>query len=280
MDSFKIAKSYYRMGGVQLLARGIQTKLQTTLSEIDVDDDVMKISYNDTIYSVSTEYPPPERWRKYERGVMEPGPKAVINDMLGPGDSFIDIGAQCGDTALYVHSLVGPTGEIHAFEPTKYWYDIFKENIRRNQVENIVANNAAVGDQTGDLPPQDVVGGENDLMDDTFQKDRIPTVSLDEYVEENDVKPDLIQIDVDGADFDVLSGGRDVIQSTPTILELHHEGILDEWDQATEFIFQNCRVFYLDVQGYVPPEHQFKTEIHGPEELDSQEVSFIYLMPS
>jgi FkbM family methyltransferase len=279
MDFFKIfkkSKSYYRMGGVQLLLQGIRTKLKT-LPEIDVNDDVMNISYNDSIYSVSTEYPSPERWRKYERGVMGPGPKAVINDTLDPGDTFIDIGAQCGDTALYVHSIVGHTGDIHAFEPTTYWYDIFKENIRRNQVENIVANNAAVGDQTGDVPPQDVVGGENDLMDDTFQRDRVPTVSLDEYVEESEIKPDLIQIDVDGADFDVLSGGRDVIKSTPTILELHHEGILDEWNQAAEFIFQNCRVFYLDVQGYVPPEHQFKTEIHAPEELDSNEVSYILL---
>jgi hypothetical protein len=53
---------------------------------------------------------------------------------------------------------------------------------------------------------------------------QVQTISLDRFCEANQVLPDFLKIDVEGAEYDVLIGGRETIgRSQPTMLiELHH----------------------------------------------------------
>ena len=39
----------------------------------------------------------------------------IFERCLSPGSIFVDIGANCGYWSAYAASLVGPTGEVHAF---------------------------------------------------------------------------------------------------------------------------------------------------------------------
>ena len=277
--ALELLRSYYDIGGWNLMGKGILTKMQSALGQYPdtIGSEEMDIQFNWRHYTVSTEYPGAERWVKYERGVAEPGAKRIIDERLSSGSVFVDIGAQCGDTALYVHSIVGSEGSIHAFEPTTYWCSILRENIRRNEIENAVARNEAVGKQTDELSPEAVVGGRHELMNDTFEQETVNVVCLEDYIESEGLEPDLIQIDVDGAEYDVLQGAKEYLGTVPVILELHHQKILDAWEATVEMIIDHCNVYYLDEQGLFPSQYPFGTEIGHLSQLRSDRVSYLLL---
>lgn len=272
-----IVRSYHDIGGIQLVGKGLITKVRTILDLYPTAENNVDVGFNGESFTVSTEYPPIERWYKYSQGVAEPGAKRVIRESLTTGDCFVDIGAQCGDTALYALSLVGEEGEVHAFEPTTYWYSILAGNIERNEIENITSNNAAVGESSGRLSPEEVVGGRHELMESTFEQTEVEVRSLDSYISKKGITPDLIQIDVDGAELEVLKGAKDQLGKVPIILELHHQEILQAWEETVDLILDSCSIFYLEQQGELPNLHPFLTEITSKDQLRPDTVCYLLL---
>lgn len=53
----------------------------------------------------------------YLTGHHEPATARIIAHLLGPGDTFIDVGANSGFFTLLAASRVGPTGRVYAFDP-------------------------------------------------------------------------------------------------------------------------------------------------------------------
>jgi hypothetical protein len=51
-------------------------------------------------------------------GLIEPDVTAYLLALLRLGNSFIDVGAHYGYHSLLAAQLVGPRGNVHAFEPT------------------------------------------------------------------------------------------------------------------------------------------------------------------
>ena len=54
--------------------------------------------------------------RKYYFHTHEMFLERIFDQHLGPGDIFIDIGANCGYWSAYALSRVGQSGEVHAFD--------------------------------------------------------------------------------------------------------------------------------------------------------------------
>src|SRR5438067_1424811 len=50
-------------------------------------------------------------------GDLDPKLRWVFSRVLRPGDAALDIGANCGVMSLFAARLVGPAGQVHAFEP-------------------------------------------------------------------------------------------------------------------------------------------------------------------
>lgn len=149
---------------------------------------------------------------------------ALLSNLLKPGMTIFDVGANKGDFALHVAKLIQQNGYIHAFEPVKYAYDYFSENIAHSPriSKNIKLNRFAVYKQDGEVeinifPPE--LSGWNtigfprmstingDIM--PTQSERVEAITLDTYCEKFQIPViDLLKIDVEGFEPEVIEGAK------------------------------------------------------------------------
>jgi FkbM family methyltransferase len=138
----------------------------------------------------------------------------LFQSMVKPGDRVIDVGANIGFHAMLFCQLVGPSGEVVAFEPVKYLYQALSSSIRENGFEpRCRAYNCAVADRPGlgtirhALRTTNFGGGHlaATRADDDHSYDEVEIKVLDDFMSEK--RCSLIKIDVEGAETKVLRGG-------------------------------------------------------------------------
>lgn len=70
----------------------------------------------------------------------------VLIPSLHARDVFWDIGSQFGQFAVLLATVVGPSGQVVAFEPERQSYSLLKANLELNGLRNVRAFNSALGD--------------------------------------------------------------------------------------------------------------------------------------
>jgi len=129
-------------------------------------------------------------------------------------DVFLDIGANCGTLTLVAASLIN-NGKIYAFEPAPTIRPRLQANIELNpQLKNIVkVVPLGLGLAKGQLfyHEDQEYRGNGALQG--ISGIPVDVISLDEWVLlENIDKIDAIKIDVEGMEYDVLVGGKAVLE--------------------------------------------------------------------
>lgn len=149
----------------------------------------------------------------YYQGESEPLTNRFMRSFLRTGMSFWDVGAHIGEHTLLAAKTVGDTGEIHAFEPTPEIFSLLCLNIASNGLRNVKANQLAVSDacketmlELFDEPSisrlsTSSLNGTNNMVRQT----KVECVSLGTYLGNHRI-PNLVKIDVEGAELDVLVG--------------------------------------------------------------------------
>lgn len=139
---------------------------------------------------------------------------------LKDGDVVIDVGANIGLFSLLGSRYVGQAGRIYAFEPTSATFEILKENIRINAIENIAPQKIPLADKS--IPiimvnPAGEGGEYFDALNRIQQVDQerltgavIYTETLDDFIRQNDIrKIDIIKIDIEGAELLFFKGAKE-----------------------------------------------------------------------
>ena len=152
----------------------------------------------------------------YLHGAIEPGLTQVLVDRCRPGMVFFDVGAQYGYFALLASRLVGPTGRVVAFEPSRGTARLLRENV--GHLDNVIVEGTAVTDRAGTATLLDF-GSRRSAINTVLGNARVPprertgldartydvaAVSLDEYAVANDVRPDIVKLDAEGAELSIL----------------------------------------------------------------------------
>jgi len=138
----------------------------------------------------------------------------LFRQELRPGDIVLDAGSNVGYVAATAASFVGPTGQVHGFEPVKVSYERLEVLKRLNPEYQLFFNNVALGDQEGVLPVTYNPAGQarNATLVPGEQigiTTEIPVKRLDDYIRKNISTPErikLVKIDVQGFEFLVLRG--------------------------------------------------------------------------
>lgn len=166
----------------------------------------------------------------YLLGTSEPQMQKALQLVLHPGISFYDIGANVGFLTVLAAKLVGPTGNVVAFEPLHANAMQLERNVRINGFHHVLVRKEALGNQTGEaefrVPAKPTMGklayvGSVDQETAVIQ---VPIRSLDTlYATGKLPRPDLLKIDVEGAEGDVLRGSVETLRTTRPLLliELH-----------------------------------------------------------
>ena len=153
----------------------------------------------------------------YYQGHSEPETAKFVMDSLKPGMTFWDVGAHIGEYSLIASRCVGVTGMVEAFEPQPPIYDYLLRNVEANHASNIRLHRQAVCEEFGTaelsllqdpslayLIPRHGGRRESSSLS-------VPTVSLDHFHRSTGLTPDVIKVDVEGAEQMVLEGSKNLM---------------------------------------------------------------------
>jgi len=163
---------------------------------------------------------------------FEAAERNLVIRIVRPGMRVVNIGANIGLYVIITGKLVGPKGEVHAFEPSRTTYERLARNIGLNQLTNVAANNIALSDAKGRLvlrsDPNDKSLDGHRFVESLDQSgvvapgdEVIPCDTLDAYFSpsgEDLPAVDLIIMDVEGAEWAVLKGGLEILRASPKVL--------------------------------------------------------------
>jgi FkbM family methyltransferase len=187
------------------------------------------------------------RFRAFVYGTWEPEVVQAITAVVKPGMCIADIGAHIGYFTLLFAKCVGPSGQVVSFEPFPANFALLQKNIQINRLPNVQAFPVAVFSHSHELAISSPEGLPNPEDATTCPEDpssqvRVPATTLDAFCLSSGLRLDFLKIDVEGAEYEVLTGAKETIaRYHPKILiELHHfdgdlsanrvPGLLVDWD--------------------------------------------------
>ena len=196
-------------------------------------------------------------------------------DHCQPGYTVIDVGAHIGLCALSASRLVEPGGKVIAFEPSQTNYAYLQDHIRYNNVSNTQAYPFLVGETNIDGVPfyesSDPTG-----MNAIVHYKNLPNakwvnrrqISIDDFCTKHSIVPNVIKIDVEGAEIGVLKGAKKTIEThTPTIIiSVHprHLKLMGESECDLHTLIQKLHYNITDVEGNAVNAFELKEYIMMP----------------
>jgi FkbM family methyltransferase len=165
-----------------------------------------------------------------------------IEKVVHPGCICFDVGANVGVYSVILSRIVGPNGQVHAFEPVAHIRSRAVRNLMANAARNTTVNASALGAEPGEIEMFQVKEGEfrggtssihatenmKAMGMGAFEKRPVPIETIDAYVKRKNIPYlDFIKIDIEGHELDCLRGARDTLTNMgPMILFEHSQARL------------------------------------------------------
>ena len=173
---------------------------------------------------------------------FEPSEVSLVKELLQPGQTVLDIGANIGYYTLLFSHLVGPAGRVIAFEPDPNNYALLQRNIADNNCENVTAHQLAVGARKERLKLFQCAG--NNGMHRAYQSIccgddfvSVDAVVLDQFLAQGPAI-DFIKMDIEGFELFALQGMSHLLEKhSPTIfVEFSPSALAEAGVTTTSFI--------------------------------------------
>lgn len=177
----------------------------------------------------------------------------VLRQLARGKRCVLDVGANVGLTSLVMsRGELAPDGHIFAFEASEIACHLIRDNIVLNGLaERITVVNALVAERSGlaiDFFGDAASGGASIIAGylGHHRPLRKASLALDDFVSSADCVPDLIKIDVEGAELRVIEGLASTMRSARPLLfiELHSWGDLVVPDTAAALLRQLAPLDY------------------------------------
>lgn len=167
--------------------------------------------------------------------------------------TVFDIGGHVGLCTLPMSLQIAPEGKIYTFEPSDLNRKYLKKHLEYNSIDNV----EVISDLLGNEDDTDVdfyelvdVSGTPSIVNvkEGFQKVSKHQITLDSFCKKNNLVPDLLKIDVEGAEFFVMQGAGNIIkQYKPDIILSLHPKHLKELGIDVNFIFDFAQNFGYEI---------------------------------
>lgn len=156
----------------------------------------------------------------------EPDVTLALRDLLTPGDVFFDVGANIGGVSTIASTLVGPRGNVFAFEGSPRVVPELVSNLTYCRANNVFLLHNVVAD-SAEIPTPIYYGASNVADSIMGNQARAPdavvdSITLDYVCQRFSVMPSLVKMDIEGAEYLALLGARSIIENRiPFILEVN-----------------------------------------------------------
>lgn len=195
---------------------------------MDFEGVKLKFNTNDK-YSNSWFFP------RFGKGyIHEPGATKIFVNNVREGTNVFDIGGHLGYFSCVAGKLSN-SGTVCVFEMDFNCIDLIKKNIELNKLKNINIYNVAVSDSSGSVTIPDLKVPDPGIRIESFKNLRqleVSSLTIDEFISQENIIPDFIKIDVEGAEFKVLKGMSDILKNKSLVLliEIHVSQLLKYFD--------------------------------------------------
>jgi FkbM family methyltransferase len=146
----------------------------------------------------------------------------VKNRLIKPGDVVIECGAHHGAQTILLSRWVGNHGKVIAIEPIPENITILKRNIEINELTNVILVEKAAGASCGKIFMRSISNGAVSPAHLRTNSIQVESVTLDKLVEELDILPSFLKIDVEGYEYQILEGSKAILSNAPAVfVEVH-----------------------------------------------------------
>ena len=176
---------------------------------------------------------------------------APTNFTIHPADIVVDVGAHRGGFTSFAARHTSNT--VLAFEPDPINFSLLQKHIKQNNLQNVIAYNAAVGGESGksklyisSSSSRHSLYSNQALINDNFPQIDVSVLSLDECLEKLELVH-LLKMDCEGAEFGILMRAEDktLNKIQKLVLETHdplHSQKIKELCDRIKICFPNITV--------------------------------------
>lgn len=171
---------------------------------------------------------------KFEQAELE-----LVIAYLRRGMNVVDVGANIGLYSIVADKIIGPTGQVSAFEPSSESYGRLLKNVSLNKSSSVEVVKMALTDVVDErILKRDPGYGDGHRYIQNLTKDNmqpplnihdsgdvesVKTTTLDQYVYSGKIENqriDFIKVDVEGTEYNVFRGAVKVLADNPDIMLL------------------------------------------------------------
>jgi len=181
----------------------------------------------------------------HERGEIK-----FLESIAEEGMNVIDIGANMGITTVTVAKKIGRRGKLYSFEPTPEYFNILKENVSSNGLENVKVYELAVTDQVWRAPFYQKGLSSGIVFEEGAKRFEVSTTTIDRFlIGEKIERIDLINMDCEGSELLVLKGAKETLRKNKVKIfcEIHHD-FLKQLGQSVQELVQYLQGLEFQVQ--------------------------------
>lgn len=197
-----------------------------------------------------------------------------------PGWICIDAGANVGAVTLALAKLVGSEGKVYSFEPGKPNIERLRANLALNPEleKRVEVHPVGVGDKPGELRWMEEPGNPGNAMLGSEGTHSVPIITLEDFARDNHIeRVDFMKVDVEGMEFEVLTGARGLLEKLhPTLyfetlqrFSGEHGG--RNFKLIEKMLIEDCAydLFKLDIEGNLHPVRDgdwgdYTVAVHNP----------------
>jgi FkbM family methyltransferase len=163
-------------------------------------------------------------------GLWEPNYVKAFCDLLMPGDTVLDVGANHGVYALLAAQRVAPHGRVYAFEPASNFFQLIRASVSINGLDGLVkVERLAVAEAAREmtLVSDPHWSGAAHLATESEatpsaqlghqESETVRFVALDEHFGDGLAKIDAMKMDIEGAEGLALKGMTRLIERSPRV---------------------------------------------------------------
>jgi len=191
------------------------------------------LSIEDKTIEYSTEDSYSKHWffPRLDGKIHEKKATLLLIESLKSAKCFVDIGAHLGFYTC-VASKIMPDGIVYSFEMDNQAYDLLIRNSEVNNCRNVEAFQVAVSDIDDEVYynkkrhtpyPGLRLSTLNEEESKHIKTISVKSITLDGFFVNKKVKPDILKVDVEGAEMKALSGMKNILNTCDVklFLELH-----------------------------------------------------------
>ena len=205
------------------------------------------------------------------------------------GDTFCDVGAHFGYFSLLASQLVGETGQVLSFEASRTTFGILENNLRPFEQAKPIHRAASDVDKTlvfNEFPA--LFSEYNSLVlpvgkhaswmkNNPPQRIEVAGIRLDDFFSNENFAPQIIKVDVEGAEPEVLAGMEHFLRQNSPLLVMEYllSSSQNEAHRRAVALAQSIgyQVFRIESNGNISPCSDVETAMSAAG-LDSDNIVF------